>query len=174
MKNNKYDPEDARWLRIAIASEKKALRQYLEYALRTTDRSGKDMFLKLARDEFSHMAALEKELGRMQDGRAWERIKIPASDIEKLAPRLKKTGLNADQASKDETQALGLAIKDEDKASGFYRAKACQTSSSTAKVLLNRLADMEQAHSQILRAELDNIRQTGFWMNTREISFEMA
>ena len=77
-------------------------------------------------------------------------------------------------AERSKTGALALAMQAESKAVKFYMAKAGQTKDLSAKTPLNRLAEMEKAHYQILQAELHNINPTGLWMGIREISFEMS
>jgi len=169
MKNKKLDINAIRWLGVAIASEKTALRDYLDYAHLTRDKTGQDMFINLAQDEFHHMTILEKERERLQSGRAWQSVKIPASPIEKIIPQADK---NTSAAQGNETQVLELALKAEKKAGEFYLAQSKKVDSVFARNLLQRLAEMEAAHYQILQAELDNINQTGFWMGFSEISME--
>lgn len=166
------DVQTAKWLQVAIGAEKMALRNYLDYAHATKDRTGKDMFIKLARDEFGHMDALEKELVRISRGRGWQALKLPASAIEKALPSLKKGQLNSASADKGEVQALTAALQAEKKAMEFYLAKSRLVTDNSARRLLGRLADMEEAHHRIIQAELDSINKTGFWMGIREISFE--
>ena len=55
----------------------------------------------------------------------------------------------------------------------FYQTRLNREKNPAAKKLLERLIQMEDAHYQILLAELDNINQTGFWLGNREISFEV-
>lgn len=173
MKKNKSDLSEYKWLNAAIASEKSALEDYLAYARLAREKTGKDMFIKLAQDEFRHMAILEKEKQDLQAGRAWQAVKIPASSIEKVISLAgKNTALPQDVARSDEAQALALAMKAEKQAMSFYLAQSQKTDNVSACKLLKSLAEMENAHYQILQAELDNINKTGFWMGFREISME--
>jgi rubrerythrin len=174
MKNNKSDALVIKWLEVAITSEKTALGDYLKYAHLTRDKTGKDMFIKLAQDEFQHMTILEKQKGRLRAGCAWQAMKIPTSPIEQILPLAKKnTAMTQQAAQSDESQVLGLAMKAEKQAMNFYLAQSKKTDSVSACQLLQRLAKMENAHYQILQAELDNINKTGFWMGFREISMEV-
>ena len=169
MKNKKLDVSTIKWLGVAIASEQAALGDYLKYAHQTMDKTGKDMFIKLARDEFHHMTILERERERLRSGRAWQSVKIPPSPIEQISPMSDKAG-SAAQAN--ESGVLELALKAEKKASDFYLAQSKTVKSAPACALLLRLAEIENAHYQILQSELGSINKTGFWMGFSEISME--
>jgi len=191
MKNKKLDVSTIKWLGVAIASEQAALGDYLKYAHQTMDKTGKDMFIKLARDEFHHMTILERERERLRSGRAWQSVKIPPSPIalcEALVgstPKASAPGgtskssiannkpISQEPAQSNETQVLELAMKAEKKAMEFYLAQSKKVADASARNLLERLAKMENAHYQILQAELDNINKTGFWMGFSEISMEV-
>lgn len=166
--------ETLKWLETAIASEKKALHNYLDYAHLTQDKAGKDMFVKLARDEFQHMIILEQQSNRVRTGHLWQNTKMPSSAIEQIIPLLdKKERINSEIALNNETQILSLALKSEKKAMDFYLDKSEKVDSPVVRKILHRLADMENAHYQILQAELDNINKTGFWMGFSETSMEI-
>lgn len=174
MKNKKLDILTIKWLEVAIASEKDALGDYFDYARQTQDKTGQDMFIKLAQDEFQHMTILEKEKDLLQAGRAWQSVKIPLSSIEKIIPLSdNNTALPQAMARSNETQALELALKAEKKAMDFYLTQSKKTDNPAACALLQRLAKMENAHYQVLQAELDNINKTGFWMGFSEMSMEV-
>lgn len=162
-----------KWLRVAIDSEKSSLHDYLEYANLSHNNPGKNMFIKLARDEYQHMTVLEKELNRIQKGQAWHPVKLPPSQIEQVIPKLKKNILTMRlESDENEVEALSLALKAEKRAMSFYFSKSQSVNNPKAKSLLERLANMENAHYQILQAELDNINKTGFWMDFSEMSLE--
>jgi len=170
MKTKRLDAAAIKWLGLAIVAEKTALGDYLKYARQTKDKTGQDMFTQLAGDEFQHMTILEKERELLQSGRAWQSVKIPPSPIEQIIPLADK---NTSAAQANETQALELALKAEKKSGEFYLAQSKKTDSPAACALLQRLTKMENAHYQILQAELDNINKTGFWMDFSEISMEV-
>jgi len=169
MKNKKPDVSVIKWLGLAIASEKAALNDYLKYARQTKDKTGQDMFIKLAGDEFQHMTILEKQRSLLMDGQSWQSVKIPPSPIEQISPMSDKAG-SAAQAN--ESGVLELALKAEKKASDFYLAQSKTVKSAPACALLLRLAEIENAHYQILQSELGSINKTGFWMGFSEISME--
>jgi len=60
---------DTEALRTAIEMEKDSLYKYLEFAKGTKDVSGKNMFIRLSMDEFSHMELLYRALETSQKRR---------------------------------------------------------------------------------------------------------
>ncbi|MCK4909966.1 MAG: ferritin family protein [Planctomycetes bacterium] len=162
-----------KWLNTAITAEKTALTNYLQFARQTKDETGKNMFIRLAQDEYSHMDLLEKELETVQASKKWMPAKLKKSDIEKIVPSLKKLE-NISQGMKGdaETTILTTARDAEKEAMEFYAEIAEKIDDPAARNLLNRLAEMEESHYEILQAELDYINKTGFWMGFKEVSFE--
>ena len=163
-----------KWLRTAIDAEKHALKNYLDYAHLTKEVSGKNMFIQLARDEYAHMTALEKELARIHIGGTWQKITLSASPIEHAVETVKPVkSTTAESANNNETEAILLAMKAEKKAMQFYQSHLDEEKHPAARKLLTRLVEMESSHYQILQSELDSINKTGFLMGVREISFEV-
>ncbi len=158
----------------AIASEKTGIESYLKFARQTNNASGKDMFIRLAQDEFEHMNALEKELERLQEGKPCIRIKIKPSDIEGIVPQLSdpEARIKAGQGSSDDLTALNIALDLERRAIAFYKKEGSLTADAAVKALYARLAEMEEAHYGLIQAELDHIKDMGFWFGVQEFSLE--
>lgn len=158
----------------ASASEKLGLESYLKFARQTSNASGKDMFIRLAQDEFEHMNALERELDRVQEGKACVRIRIKPSDIEEIVPQLSdpEAKIKAGQGTSDDLSALNIALDLERRAIAFYRKEAGLTKDAAVKALYLRLAEMEEAHYNLIQAELDHIKDMGFWFGVQEFSLE--
>lgn len=158
----------------AIASEKLGIESYLKFARQTANASGKDMFIRLAQDEFEHMNALEKELDRIQAGRPCVRIRIKPSDIEEIVPQLSdpEARFKAGQGTTDDLSALNIALDLERRAINFYKRESSQTSDQAVAALYSRLAEMEEAHYNLIQAELDHIKDIGFWFGVQEFSLE--
>ncbi|MEK7449861.1 MAG: ferritin family protein [Planctomycetota bacterium] len=171
--NQTSNEKVVQWLRTAIAAEKEALINYLDLAAQTKDTSGKNMFINLARDEFGHMNSLEKELAAVQSDQKWVPAGAEQSLIEKIVPSLKNTGHIFQGSQGDiKTNILIMARDGEKKALIFYEEMAQQMTDPSAQSLLKRLSRMEQAHYEILQAEIDYLNKTGFWMGFKEISLE--
>jgi rubrerythrin len=158
----------------AIASEKLGIESYLRFARQTSNASGKDMFIRLAQDEFGHMNALEKELDRLQEGKPCLRIKIKQSDIEEIVPQLSdpESRIKAGQGTADDLSALNIALDLERRAIAFYKKERSLSSDAAVKALYARLAEMEEAHYGLIQAELDHIKDMGFWFGVQEFSLE--
>jgi len=175
MKTQKSAPKaGSQALSRAIASEKLGIESYLKFARQTSNASGKDMFIRLAQDEFEHMNALEKELDRIQAGRSCVRIRIKHSDIEEIVPQLSdpEARIKAGQGTTDDLSALNIALDLERRAINFYKKESAQSPDRTIAALYSRLAEMEEAHYNLIQAELDHIKDIGFWFGVQEFSLE--
>ena len=58
-------------------------------------------------------------------------------------------------------------------AAEFYRAQAKAADDGKAREMYQRLAAMEEAHCELVQAEIDAIGKTGFWLGLREFSLEI-
>ena len=159
---------DSEALATAVEAEKRSLRTYLGLAWDTRDASGKQMFIRLATDEFEHMRLLE----------AWRCDQCPgapieASVIERLVPRLSDKSLQIHGTEgQHQLSALNAALDLERSARTFYEEQGRQAQEEPARTTFSRLAEMEAAHCALIQAELDNIQQTGFWFGLREFTLE--
>lgn len=158
----------------AIKGEKTGLESYLKFARSTKSQSGKDMFIRLAQDEFGHMELLEKERDRLQQGKKWVGIEIAPSDIEEVVPKLssQQAKIKAEQGTSDDLTALNIALDLERKAADFYMRQGNKETDVTAKAIYFRLAIMEEAHYNMIQAEIDSISDIGFWFGIREFTLE--
>jgi rubrerythrin len=161
-------PETLAALAIATEAEKQSLRTYLGLAWNTHDASGKQMFIRLATDEFEHMRLLE----------TWRIEQAPPaavelSAIERLVPRLSDKSLQIRGTSgQHQLSALNAALDLERSARTFYAEQARLSETGPARDTFTRLAEMESAHYELLQAEIDNISEDGFWFGLREFTLE--
>jgi len=158
----------------AIGSEKVGIESYLKFARQTANSSGKDMFIRLAQDEFEHMNALEKELDRLQEGKPCIRIRIRHSDIEEIVPQLSspQAKVQSGAGTTDDLTALNIALDLERRAIGFYKKEQGLSQDAAVKALYGRLAEMEEAHYNLIQAEMDHIKDIGFWFGVQEFTLE--
>jgi rubrerythrin len=155
-------------LATAAEAEKRSLRAYLRLAWETHDLSGKQMFIRLATDEFEHMKLVE----------SWQTGSLPPASleptmIERLVPRLSDKSLQI-HGSKGQHQlsALNAALDLERSARAFYEEQARKTGPGPVRDTFTRLAEMEAAHYALVQAEIDNIQQAGFWFGLPEFTLE--
>jgi bacterioferritin (cytochrome b1) len=165
--------ETLKALRTAIEIEENGLITFLKFARQTKQETGKNMFIRLAMDEHEHRLILEKQLSRLLEGKTWEDIEIPKSEIELVAPTIRdKQQRTREQSTLGETDALNTALDLERKAADFFRQQAELASEPQAKALFRRLAEWEDTHYDLIQAEFDYINQTGFWFNVPEFRMD--
>lgn len=161
------DSETAAALGTALEAEKQSLRGYLRLAWQTRDGSGKQMFIRLATDEFEHMRLIE----RWRAGQPL--VVIEQSDIERLVPRLSdKSRQIRGTNGQRQLDALNTALELERSAQAFYEEHARSAPPGPVRGAFTRLAAMEAAHYALIQAEIDNIQQTGFWFGLPEFTLE--
>jgi len=160
-------------LKTAIEVEINGLNAFTKFANETQDEEGKRMFLRLAEDEKEHKAILEKQLKNLSEGGGWESIQIPPSRVERLIPALRdKEKRTKGESGMGELDALNTALDLERKAAQFFRDKAAEVDNPEAKETFLRLAEWEEAHFELIQAELDNIKNTGFWFGMPEFRMD--
>lgn len=163
-----------RVLKTALIAERGALSNYLQFALKTEDISGKNVFLRLAADELEHMNLLERQAEAIRESGDWLKLKIAPSEVEMIVPRLQEKDVRIrGTKGQDQLAALRVALSLEQRAYDFYLAQARATDEPNAKRMYQRLAEMEDAHYQLIQAEIDSISRTGFWFGVREFSLEI-
>jgi rubrerythrin len=165
---------DIEALRTAVEMEKESLNRYLLFARKTRDVSGKNMFIRLATDEFTHMDMLNRVMESMIEQRGWIRVEIDRSEIEKVVPELRKQDVRIRTTEGlDEVSALETALELEDRGIKYYSEQGKRAESEDARRMYRRLEEMEKAHYGLIMSELDYIKNTGFWFGIREFSLEM-
>ncbi len=165
--------ESIKALRSAIEVEDRGLTTFLEFARKTRDITGKNMFIRLAIDEYEHRRILEDQLNSLMDGHGWEKVDIPKSEIERVAPTVRdKQQRTKGESGLEEVDALNTALDLEKKAATFFREKAEEITEPEAQELFIRLAEWEDSHFDLIQAELDAINQTGFWFGIPEFQMD--
>ncbi|MGB9721882.1 MAG: ferritin family protein [bacterium] len=159
-------------LKKGIIIEKNGIKNYLDFGAHTKDVNGKNMFIKLAQDELTHMEVLEKELDSIMCNRTWVCENIPESIIEKVAPKIRDIDKIKSEKGLDELDALKTALELEKKSIEFYTEGHKNLDNPDAERLFERLIEMEESHYDLIQAEIDHIEQTGFWFGIREFTME--
>ncbi len=163
----------AKALKTAIEIEDQGLLNFLKFARQTKDTTGKNMFIRLAMDEHEHRRIIEKQLNNLMEGKPLVNVEIPKSEIEQVAPMIReKQQKTRGESGLLEIDALNTALDLERKAASFFREQATLISDSEAKALFTRLAEWEDAHFDIIQAELDSIQGTGFWFGIPEFQMD--
>jgi len=160
-------------LKTAIDIEDNGLVTFLKFARRTKHEFGKNMFIRLAMDENEHRRILEKQLHHLAEGQPWVEINVPKYEIENVAPTMtdRQQKITAETGGA-ETEALRIALDLERKAAKFFREQAATAKDPKAKSLFEQLAQWEDAHFDLIQAEMDSINNTGFWFNVPEFKMD--
>ncbi len=162
-------------LRLAIAAEKEGLESYLRYAIKTEGVSGKNMFLQLALDEVDHMKLLEEQYAHLEETGNFRPKDLPKTLLERIRPKFaEKKHHITDETGLSAVDALKTALHHESKAVRFYQDFYANTNDAAARSIFARMIEMEEAHVEIIQAELDSITGSGFWFGISEITLEHA
>lgn len=160
-------------LELALEGEKRSLEEYLGFAWQTKDAAGKNMFIRLAQDETHHVRLLEQQRKELLASGCMSPVDVPESLIEQIVPKLNNSALRIrGRKGLDQLSALRTALASENRAEEFYRERSAGSADTAAQAMYARLAAMEHAHVQLIRAEIDNIEKTGYWFGTREFTLE--
>jgi len=160
-------------LKTAIEVENNGFDTFMKCAEKTKDETGKKMFHRLAEDEREHKTILEKQLKKVTEGAKLETVDIPKSGIEQIIPTVReKVKLRKGESGMEEVDALEAALELERKAAQFFRDNAEKVDEAEAKALFLRLAEWEDAHFELIQAELDYIRNTGLWFGIPEFRMD--
>lgn len=164
--------EELSVLEQARSAELASLREYLQLARRTRHAQGKDMFVRLAQDEFEHAALMERLTRSLRETGTCSAGDLPVSPFTALVPKLSDRTLRIKgEAGLDDVTALETALDLERRAVEFYR-RAGERAAGPVALVLRRLVEVELGHVELIQAELDNIRQDGFWFGMPEFTLE--
>jgi rubrerythrin len=165
--------EAVKALKMAIEIEDNGLVTFLKFARQTKHEFGKNMFIRLAMDENEHRRILEKQMHRLAEGQPWVEIQVPDYGIEHVAPTMTERQQKATaQSGGAETEALKIALDLERKAAKFFREQAEAAADPKARSLFEQLAEWEDAHFDLIQAEMDSINNTGYWFNVPEFKMD--
>jgi len=160
-------------LRQALEAEHEGKRLYTEYGRKTKDPTGRKMFEALARDEEEHAAILSRQIEHLQKGLSWCSYVPEESELQKLRPNLKT--LEARKRSTEgmgDLDALRVALAQEQAAIELYAREAEALEDKQARDMYRKLAVMEEAHYDIIQAQIDYIDGTGYWFGIPEFNLE--
>lgn len=165
--------ETLKAIKLAMETEKRGLESYLVFARQTKDETGKNMFILLARDELDHFEILERSLAELEVGGTWAGIEIQESLIEQVVPKLRERDVRSrGLEGTDQIQALNTALDQERRSIELYSRQLAKVTDPSARKVFRRLVAMEEAHYDIIQAELDSVNNTGFWFEIPEFNLE--
>ena len=161
-------------IQTALEYENKVRDLYREAVENVDDEMGKRIFGALADEEQGHVDYL---VDRFDE---WERTgKVVSTDLATDLPDAEtiKSGmkrLDQQMEGKDWSTELALldrALKAESETGRFYKRMVAELDPEGRK-LFQRFLEIEDAHYDLVQAEIDALTHTGFWFDFMEFSLE--
>lgn len=154
-------------LLTAIDYQREKTLLYLNWARKIAGTSGKNLFIIIAGEEIRERDILEEERGLLRIGVVSKKIQIPESVLAKESREIAIAGspVKKECEGPGDKEILQTAIRLEVKSRDIYIKMAEMTGDEASSSLFKDLADMEKAHLDILRAHLEAIESTGFWID---------
>ncbi|MDZ7372713.1 MAG: ferritin family protein [candidate division KSB1 bacterium] len=157
----------------AIQIEINGLDSYLRFASRTRHLTGKNMFIRLAKDELEHLRLFEKLRPKLLAGQPASTQEAEVRPISFVRPQLRKVDrVTKGEEHADELTALEAALELERKSIEFYGRWAEDVADPELRKLLLSLKEVEESHFDLLQAEMDSLTGTGFWFGVPEFDLE--
>lgn len=159
-------------IKTAIEAEKETLRVYIKSAIKVSNVSGKNMFLKLALDEMGHREFLEKELDRELSTCPFTVSEIDKKEIPKIIPDVEKELDKTRHLGQDDLIILMLAQQVEKSGMDYYKRCLEDFQDPEAKEIFSKLLTMEEEHYNLIQTQIDYIEGTGYWLGIREFTLD--
>jgi rubrerythrin len=166
--------EDA--IKTALDFENKVHALYEKAAHDAHDATAKKVFTVLAQEEQGHVAYLESRLAEWQkDGHiSSEKVRtvLPSAErVKSATARLRKQIDNPTGSHDAELASLQQALQAEDQTSAFY-LKMVRELPAQGQELFSRFLAIEEGHAAVVQAQIDNVKQMGFWFDMKEFDLE--
>jgi rubrerythrin len=163
-------------IKTALEFEKKVHALYETAAKNASDVTAKRVFATLAQEEQGHVSYLESRLAEWQkDGRlSPEKLRTVLPSAQRIRAGVGRTraGVSKEAASHDaELSSLYQALAAEDETSAFY-VRMVRELPVEGQTLFSRFLEIEDGHGAIVQAEIDNVKQMGFWFDLKEFDLE--
>ena len=170
---NNESTEVMKAYKIAIEAELVGLKTYLDLARKTSDPMGKNMFIILATDELEHYRVLQRAMSKAGVEGGFSGVEVHDSLFERMQPRLgQRTLRTKGEEGADQLNALRAALDSERRAAELYRQMYADAMDEEARAVFKKLIKVEEAHYDIIQAEIDHITETGHWFGMPEFDME--
>jgi rubrerythrin len=157
----------------AVGIEMDGLEVYLRFAMQTQVPTGKNMFIRLAKDELQHLRLFEEYRSKLLAGKEVAVASSNLKPIQLAGPELRKIDrVTKGRAQADELAALEAARDFERRSIEFYARWASKTADLELRKLLLTLKEVEESHFELIQAEIDSLSGTGFWFGIPEFNLE--
>jgi rubrerythrin len=161
-------------IRIAIEYENRVRDMYLEAVESATEDTGKRIFKTLADEEQGHVDYLERRMGE------WKSTgHVNDEEVVTILPSLDTVNEGVEKLEKAmdpqdwsvELELLRRARDLESETGSFYRRMVGELDSEGAN-MFQKFLQIEDAHYDIVQAEIDALTGKGFWFDTMEFRLE--
>ena len=152
--------EELKAIRVAMDAEREASQAYSRMSKKTRNPGGRDMFQQLSEFEMNHYRKLGDLLKSVQEKGEW--ILYSGTSLKRKTIPLKPEKPKGQEQLTD-MDALRIAIKEEKKASAYYRSMAELTKDPRGKDMYKRLANEETLHEKVLNDQYYSLSNTGIW-----------
>jgi rubrerythrin len=150
-------------------------RGFFEHAAETTtNKLGKKMFQKLARDEVEHLDTFSHLFTSMLGGEDWKGLvakkeKGKSVIIEELKERVNQKGK---EENASDLEAIRIGMELERKAIDFFESSAKQASDAKAAEIFKKISGEEKGHYDLLQAQYDSVTNSGHWFDIAEFRMD--
>ena len=153
-------------IRAAIQLELDGRKFYRNAAGKASNDLARQMFESLADDELIHIEWIEKLSAENKTAKAvkkktYERLRDIFADVPESERK-------AAASSKDDTEAMNLAVKMEEKSRDAYVKWAEDSDADEVVNLCTILADQEAFHRELLENTIHYLEHTGDWFMAEE------
>jgi len=156
---------------LAIQNELQEREFYLRQSRKTDNPVGRTMFIRIAEDEDEHYRRLQKIHKELSAQGTWPET-VPAvikkTDLMKALVRIAGAAGATPAASRDDIEALKIAIDFETKGYNFYTKLSTTAEAASEKEFFHLLASMEWEHLLSLKETLHYFESPGDWFAERE------
>jgi rubrerythrin len=161
----------AKAMKTAIEMEKSGHRFFTEASEKVNHEVGRKLFTRLAAEEIEHLRTFEKIFTALAEGTGWKEAVDSVEPSERVPyfDDARKEFKVEDQTV--EMDCLEEALDLERDTMQFFGKAMAEAESPEAKEIFKRILEEEQAHYDLIQAEIDSINGSGFWFDVQE--FEM-
>lgn len=162
-------------LKTALEYEKKIRDLYSSAIAIIDDERGKRIFKTLADEEQSHVDFLEQGIDNLEGGKdiSMKGFTTMIPDTEDILKNVESMKITIpEHMLGDVKRVLDSALKLEIETTEYYE-KAFASAEGEIKEILGKFVIIEQRHTDVVRFELDNALNNGFWLGFPEMSMEI-
>jgi rubrerythrin len=160
-------------IKTAIQLEKDGKAFFDQATRETSNDLGKKMFRKLASDEVRHLQTFKKMFQTIADPQTWKQLMAEGSPGTRML-FFEQKAAHRTPAEKDagELSALQQALEVERKAIAFFKETAQATDDPEARRIFEAIAREEEAHYDLIQAQIDSVTHSGFWFDIGEFQMD--